>query len=327
MPKFTRRSVAKGLAATALLPLARPAIGQGAYPGNHTIKVVVPYPAGGATDAVGRLVADRLQNMWKTTVVVENVPGAAANIGMDRVSKGPTDGTQILMVPPQIAINQYLYAKLAYDPEKDLVPIAQVVSLPNILAVRKTLEVNSVKEFVAYAKANPGKLNFASSGSGTTIHLSGELFKKMAGIEMNHIPYRGSAPALNDLVAGQVDLIFDNATSVIGQVRGGTVKALGITSRGRYPLLSDMEPVADTVPGYETGAWFGVGVRTGTPEEIIATIEKAAIALAQEQVVKERLAQVITEPVVSDRKKFAAFIDDERKKWGALIKDLKLRVE
>src|SRR5262249_6650388 len=153
-------------------PMARPALAQD-YPGTHTIRVVVPYPAGGATDVIGRIVADRLGAAWHTTVVVENIAGAAGSIRMDRIANGPTAGSQILIVPTQIAINQFLYAKLAFDPEKDLIPIAQVASLPNIFCVRKNLEVNSVKDFIAYAKANPGKLNYASSGTGTTIHLSG----------------------------------------------------------------------------------------------------------------------------------------------------------
>ncbi len=325
--KVSRRTVSKGLAAAALLPLARPARAQGTYPGTQTIKVVVPYPAGGATDVIGRIMADRFAAMWRTNLVVENISGAAANIGMDRIAKGPTDGSQILIVPPQIAINQYLYAKLAYDPEKDLLPIAQVASLPNILVVRKGLEVGSVKELIAYAKANPGKLNYASSGSGSTIHLSAELFKRMTGTEMNHIPYRGSAPAVNDLVAGQVDLMFDNATSIIGQVRGGTVKPLGVTSLQRSPLLPEIPTVADTVAGFDTASWFGVGVRAGTPEDIVATIERATRAATQEAVVKERFATVIADPVVSDRKTFAEFIVAERKKWGTLIGELKLKVE
>jgi tripartite-type tricarboxylate transporter receptor subunit TctC len=327
LSKISRRSACKALAATALLPLARPAIGQGAYPGTRTIKMVVPYPAGGATDIIGRVVADRMHAMWGATVIVENISGAAGSIGMDRIAKGPTDGSQILMVPPQIAINQFLYAKLAFDPEKDLVPIAQVARLPNILVVRKSLEVNSVKDLIAHAKANPGKLNYASSGSGSTIHLSAELFKKMAGVEMNHVPYRGSAPAVNDLVGGQVDLMFDNATSIIGQVRGDAVKALAVTSIERSPLLPELPTVADTLAGYDTASWFGVGVRSGTPEEIIATIEKAARALTQEAIVKERFATVIADPVVSDRKAFGEFVVAERKKWGALISELKIRVE
>jgi tripartite-type tricarboxylate transporter receptor subunit TctC len=327
LSKVSRRTVCKGLAAAALAPIARPAVGQGAYPGNRTIKMVVPYPAGGATDIIGRVVADRMHAMWGATVVVENISGAAGSIGMDRIAKGPADGSQILMVPPQIAINQFLYAKLAFDPEKDLLPIAQVARLPNILVVRKGLEVNSVKELIAYAKANPGKLNYASSGSGSTIHLSAELFKRMTGTEMNHVPYRGSAPAVNDLVGGQVDLMFDNATSIIGQVRGGTVKPLAVTSLERSPLLPDLAPVADTLPGYDTASWFGVGVRSGTPEDIVATIEKAANSLTKEAVVKERFAAVIADPVVSDRKSFGEFVVAERKKWGALITELKIRVE
>jgi tripartite-type tricarboxylate transporter receptor subunit TctC len=327
MFKFTRRTVSKGLAATGLLPLARPALAQSAYPGSQTIKVVVPYPAGGATDVIGRIVAERLQAAWNTTVIVENISGAASNIGMDRVAKGPTDGTQIAIVPPQIAINQYLYAKLPFDPEKDFIPIAQVANLPNILVVKKDLAVNSVAELIAYAKANPGKLNFASSGNGTTIHLSGELFKRMAGVDMKHIPYRGSSPAVNDLIAGQVDLMFDNAPSIIGQVRGGSVKALGVTTLQPTPLLPELPTVAQTVAGYDTASWFGVGVRTGTPENIVAKIEQAVRALAQEPAVKERMATVIADPVLSDRKIFGAFIEAERKKWGSLINDLKIRVE
>ncbi len=259
---------------------------------------------------------------------MENIAGAAANIGMDRVAKGPTDGSTLFIVPPQIAINQYLYAKLAFDPEKDLVPIAQVASLPNILVVKKQLaEVKTVKDLIDYAKANPGKLNYASSGSGSTIHLSAELFKSLTGTEMNHIPYRGSAPAVNDLVGGQVDLMFDNATSIIGHVRGNTVKTLGVTSLKRSPLLPEFPAVAETVPGYDTASWFGIGVRAGVSNEAIEKIEQAARAITQEAVVKERMAAVIADPVVSDRKTFGAFVEAERKKWGTLIKELNIKLD
>jgi tripartite-type tricarboxylate transporter receptor subunit TctC len=327
--RITRRTISKGLAASALSVLARPAFAQGGYPaGIGTIKLVVPYPAGGATDVIGRIVADRLAAMWNANVIVENIAGAAANIGMDRVSKGPVDGSTLFIVPPQIAINQYLYAKLAFDPEKDLVPIAQVASLPNILVVKKQLtEVKTVNDLIGYAKANPGKLNYASSGNGSTIHLSAELFKSVTGTQMNHIPYRGSAQAVNDLVGGQVDLMFDNATSIIGQVRGSTVTTLGVTSLKRSPLLPEFPAVAETVPGYDTASWFGIGVRAGVSNEIIEKIEQAAKAIAQEAVVKERMAAVIADPVVSDRKTFNEFIVAERQKWGTLIKNLNLRVE
>ena len=254
------------------------------------------------------------------------LPAASAWTGLPRARR---DGTQILVVPPQISINQYLYAKLSFDPEKDLLPIAQVASLPNILVVKKDFEasVKSVKDFIAYAKSNPGKLNYASSGNGTTIHLSAELFKRMAGVDMNHVPYRGSAPAVNDLVAGQVDLMFDNATSIIGQVRGGTVRALGITSLKRSPLLPELPTISETVPGYDTASWFGIGVRTGTPDDIVEKIEQAVRTATQEAIVKERMAGVIADPVVSDRKSFGEFVVAERKKWGSLITELKIRVE
>src|ERR1043166_6406990 len=303
MKKISRRTLSKGLAVTALSMLARPAIAQGSYPaGVGTIKLVVPYPPGGATDVIGRIVADRLMALWKTSVVVENISGAAANIGMDRVARGPTDGSTLFIVPPQIAINQYLYAKLPFDPEKDFIPIAQVANLPNILVVKKQLtEVKTVQDLIDYAKKNPGKLNFASSGSGTTIHLSGELFKSMTGIDMKHIPYRGSAPAVNDLVGGQV--------------RGNTVNPLGVTTLKPTPLLPDLKPVADTVPGYDTASWFGIGVRAGVSNEIVEKIEQAAQAIGQEAIVKERLASVIADPVVSDRKSFNEFIVAERQKW------------
>jgi tripartite-type tricarboxylate transporter receptor subunit TctC len=330
MKKLSRRSVSKGLAAATLAGLARPALAQGSsYPaGVGTIRLVVPYPAGGATDVIGRIVADRLMAQWKTSVVVENIAGAAANIGMDRVAKGPTDGSWLFIVPPQIAINQYLYGKLNFDPEKDFIPIAQVANLPNILVVKKQLtEVKTVQDLIDYAKKNPGKLNFASSGSGTTIHLSGELFKAMTGTDMKHIPYRGSAPAVNDLIGGQVDLMFDNAPSIIGQVRGNTVNALGVTTLKPTPLLPELKPVADTVPGYDTASWFGLGVRAGVSNEIVGKIEEAAKTLGGEAITRERMASVIADPVVSDRKSFGEFIQAERQKWGPLIQKLGLHVD
>jgi tripartite-type tricarboxylate transporter receptor subunit TctC len=324
---ISRRKVSQGLAAAVLAPFASHVGAQGAYPGSLTIKLVVPYPPGGATDVIGRIVAERLAALWRTTVIVENVSGAAANIGMDRVAKGAADGTQILVVPPQIAINQFLYARLAYDPEKDLLPVAQVAGLPNILVIRKSLEPATTAELIAYARANPGKLNYASAGNGTTSHLCAELLKRMTGIALNHIPYRGSAPAANDVVAGQVDLMFDNATSIIGQVRGGAVKALGVTSLERSPLLPDLPAIAETVAGYDATSWFGIGVRSGTPDEVVAAIEQGVRAVMQEPAVKERLATLIADPVISDRRSFGEFVAAERRKWGAIITELKIRIE
>ncbi|HET9538432.1 MAG TPA: tripartite tricarboxylate transporter substrate-binding protein, partial [Mesorhizobium sp.] len=228
---MTRRSWLAGLAASTLGPSL--AWSGQAYPAGRTIKVVVGYPPGGGSDIVGRLVADRLGAMWGVPLVVENVAGANGNIGSERVAKGLADGTQLLIVTTSLATNAYLYSKLSYDPERDLRPVSCIARLPNLLLVKTGLPVNTVAELIAYAKSNPGKLNYASPGMGSSPHLSAEIFKRMTGTEMVAVTYRGSAPALNDLVAGTVDLMFDNITSSINLVRDGRIKALAVTSAQR----------------------------------------------------------------------------------------------
>lgn len=327
MVGITRRTFAAGLAAVGAAPVPGTAEARRGYPAGLTVKFVVPFPAGGAQDIVGRVIADRLGALWKVPTVIENVPGAGGNIGIDRVAKGATDGTQILIVPPGLATNQFLYPRLAYDPEKDLVPLGLVATVANLLCVRKDLPVNSVAELVAYAKANPGKLNYASSGVGTTVHLSAELFKRMAGVEMVHVAYRGSAPALNDLVGQNVDLMFDNITSIIGQARAGAVKPLAITTLQRSTLAPEYETVAATVPGFDTASWTGVAVKAGTPKEICAKIEADTRAICQDLLLKERLAALIAETVSMNGTEFSAFVAAERTKWGKLITDLKIRME
>jgi tripartite-type tricarboxylate transporter receptor subunit TctC len=327
MTRVTRRSFVAGGAAVAALPIPSIARAQLAYPAGLTIKFIVGFPAGGAQDIVARIIADRLGALWKVPTVVENVAGAGGNLGMDRVAKGPTDGTQICIIPPGIATNQFLYARMPFDPEKDILSLGMVASVPNLLCVRRDLPVNSVAELIAHAKANPGKLNYASSGVGTTVHLSGELFKRMAGVDMVHVAYRGSAPALNDLVGQNVDLMFDNITSIIGQARAGAVKPLGITLLKPSSLAPDYPPVADTVAGYATTSWTGVGVRAGTPKETCDKIEADTQAICKDPLLRERLAQLVAEPVGTNAADTTAFIADERAKWGKLITDLKVRVE
>jgi tripartite-type tricarboxylate transporter receptor subunit TctC len=324
---FTRRTFVAGIAAAGASPIAGFARAQQAYPSGLTVKFIVGFPAGGAQDIVGRVIADRLGALWGVPTVVENVAGAGGNLGMDRVAKGPTDGTQICIVPPGIATNQFLYPRIAFDPEKDIVALGLVANVPNLLCVRKDLPVNSVAELIAYAKANPGKLNFASSGIGTTVHLSAELFKRMTGVEMAHVVYRGSAPALNDLVGQNVDLMFDNITSIIGQARAGTVKPLGITLPQRSTLAPEYPPVADTLPGYSTTSWTAVGVRAGTPKEICDRIEADTRVICQDPLLRARLADLVAETVGMNAAETTAFIASEREKWGKLITDLKVRVE
>jgi tripartite-type tricarboxylate transporter receptor subunit TctC len=328
MTKITRRTFSTGLATAGLAGLGGGlASAQAAYPGTAQIKVIVPYPPGGATDIVGRMVGDRLAAKWKVPVIVENVPGAGANIGMTRVALAAADGTHILIVPPNLTTNPFLYEKMQFNAEKDIVPLSQVVNLPNLLCVRKGLEVNSVAELIAYAKANPGKLNYASSGVGTTIHLSAELFKAMTGVEMNHIPYKGSPPAITDLLSGHVDLMFDNMPSIFPHAKAGGVKALGITSPTRAVAAPDYPPIADTVPGYNVASWFGVGVRTGTPQAIQDIIETAVRELCTEAVVKERFSSLHAETVGSNKADFQTFVASERARWGKLITDLKIKPE
>lgn len=327
MAHITRRQFTAGAAALAAATPLTGASAQTSYPGGQTIKFIVGFTPGGAQDIFGRVVSDRLGALWNTPTVVENVAGAGGNLAMDRVAKGSSDGTQVMIIPPGLATNQFLYSKQPFDPEKDLIPLSQTATLGNLLCVRKDLPVNSVAELIAYAKANPGKLNYASSGVGTTVHLSAELFKKMADVQMTHVAYRGSAPALNDLLGGQVDLIFDNITSIIGHARSGNVKALGITTAKRSPSAPEFPAVAETVPGYETTSWSGVGVRAGTPKEICDKIEADTRKICSDPVLKERFASLIAEPVGSSAAEFAAFVAAERVKWGKLITDLKVKVE
>ncbi len=325
MTRISRRSFAAGLAGAVAAPSVLRA--QAAYPApGQTIKIVVGFPPGGSQDINGRIVADRLAALWNVPTVVENIAGAGANIAMDRIAKGPADGSQILIVPPGLATNQFLYSKLSYDPEKDIIPIGLVSTQPNLLVTTKGLVPNTVPELIAFAKANPGKLNFATTGIGTTTHLSGELFKRMSDIDMKAVHYRGSSIALNDLLSGTVEMIFDNISAVVPQVRGGNLKALGISSAKRAPLAPDFVPIADTVPGYETLSWAGLGVRAGTPKEICDKIEAANKAICRDPLLKDRLNTVVTDVIGSGQKEFAEFVAAERAKWGKLITELKIRI-
>jgi tripartite-type tricarboxylate transporter receptor subunit TctC len=332
MTHITRRTFSAGfgtagLVATNLGLSASTASAQAAYPAGLTIKVVVPYPPGGATDIVGRMMADRLAAKWKTTVIVDNVPGAGANIGMTRVAQAPADGTSILIVPPNIATNPFLFEKMAFDAETAFSFLNHVINQPNLLCVRKDLAVNSVAELIAYCKANPGKLNYASSGVGTTIHLSAELFKAMAGVDITHIPYKGSPQAVSDLLGGQVDLMFDNLPSIFPHARSGAVKPLGITTATRSPTAPEFVPIAETVPGYDVASWFGIGVRTGTPQPIQDVIETSIMEACKEAVTKERFGSLHAVTIGSDKATFRAFVAAERARWGKLITELKIKPE
>jgi tripartite-type tricarboxylate transporter receptor subunit TctC len=324
--KLTRRVVSAGVVATGLMPLAA-VHAQRRFPGDQPVKVIVGFPAGGSQDIVGRIVAERLSAYWGgAAVVVENVPGAGSNIAFERIAKGAADGTQILIVPPPLTTNEFLYPKIGYDPVKDFTPLALIVTFPNLLCVRNSLPVKTFAELIAYAKANPGKLNYGSTGVGTSPHLASEMLKRMAGIEFATVHHRGSAPAINSLLSEAVDMVIDNTTSIAPHARSGSVRAIGITTLKRSPLGEEFVPIADTLPGYEALGFTGLSVRAGTPKEICAAIETAALAICQEPAFRKRMAEMLADVAGTGSQAFAAFLANERAKWGKLITDLGIKV-
>jgi tripartite-type tricarboxylate transporter receptor subunit TctC len=266
-----------------------------------------------------------MRRRWNATVVLEHVPGGGATVGIGRVADGPTDGSQLLILSRPYVTSQFLMARLPYEPERDIVPLVQLTRQPNLLCVRKDLPVATIAELIGHAKANPGKLTYASAGSGTPAHLAAELFQKMTGTQLIHVPYAGSAPAQNDLVGGHVDIMIDNAASIVGQVRSGSVKALGITTPNRYALAPEFPPVSDTVPGFASGGWFGIAVKAGTPVEVQDKLIAAGLDLLKQQATIERLVTLLSEPVGAGKEEFGHFLAEERHRWGSLIADLKLK--
>src|SRR5262245_26228337 len=323
--RITRRAVSGGILATGLMPMSA-VQAQRRFPGDQTVKVIVGFPAGGSQDNVGRILAERLSAYWGgAPVVVENVPGAGSNIAFDRVAKGAADGTQILIVPPPLTTNEFLYAKISYDPVKDFIPLGLVVTFPNLLCVRNSLAVKTMAELIAYGKANPGKLNYGSTGIGTSPHLASEMLKRMAGIDFATVHHRGSAPTINSLLSEAVDFAMDNTTSITPHARAGTIRALGITTLKRWPLGEEYVPIADTLPGYEALSFTAVAVRAGTPKEICDSIETAVVAICKEPGFRERMAGMLAEVVGSGASEVGTFLAAERAKWGKLITDLGIR--
>ena len=299
-----------------------------AYP-TKPVRIVVPFPAGGATDILARAVAQKLTETWGQAFVVDNRPGAGGNIGSDLVAKAAPDGYTLEMgTVGTHAINASLYAKMPYDHVKDFAPIILVAGVPNVLVVNPAVPVNSVQELIAYAKANPGKLNFASSGSGTSIHLSGELFKVMAGVQMTHIPYKGSAPALADLLGGQVQLMFDNLPPSLPQIKGGKLRALGVTSAARAPALPDTPTIAESgLPGFEASSWFGLLAPAGTPPAIIAKLNTEIAKWLASPEAREKLVAIGANIAGGTPEDFARHIQAETVKWAKVVKESGAKVD
>ena len=298
-----------------------------AYP-SKPIKLIVPFPAGGTTDTLARAVGFELTKSLGQQVIVDNRPGAGGNIGSDLVAKSAADGYTLLMgTVGTHGINQSLYAKLPFDPIKDFAPVTVIATVPNVLVLNTALadknRITDVKSFIAYLKANPGKLNMASSGNGTSIHLAGELFKAQTRTFMVHIPYRGSAPAITDLLGGQADVMFDNLPSSLPFIKSGKLRAIGLTGSKPSPALPGVAPIAQSggdLANYEASSWFGILAPAGTPKEIVLRLQTDIARALATPAVKEKLVSQGADPVGNTPEQFAAFIRAETKKWAQVVK-------
>jgi tripartite-type tricarboxylate transporter receptor subunit TctC len=286
------------------------------------VRLIVPFPPGGGTDAIARVVAGKLSDMWGQQIVVENRGGAATNIGTEAVVRADPDGYTMLLQSMPLAVNRFLFPSLSYDAMSDLAPVSLLCEYANIMAVPLTSPAHSVAEFIAYAKANKGKITFASSGHGTSVHLSGELFKRMAGIEMLHVPYRGAGPAFSDLVPGRVDVMFNNIGAVLPLIQGGKLRGLAVTTARRMPAVPHLPPIAETgVPGFDVSSWYGLFAPAKTPPEIIRKMHADTVAALNDPATKERLEQLGVLVVGSTPEQLAAFLKAEMDKWAPVIKE------
>ncbi len=327
MTALSRRELL-ALASASVLPAAWPgnASAQAAWP-TKPVRIVVPFAAGGTTDILARAMAPELSKAFGQTFIVDNKPGAGGNLGATDVSKSPADGHTMLMgTVGTHGINASLYPKMPYDPIKDFVPITLVAGVPNILVMNlakaEALKINSVPDLIRYAKANPGKLNMASSGNGTSIHLSGELFKARTGTYLVHFPYRGSGPALLDLIGGTMDLMFDNLPSALPHVKSGKLKALAVTSAKRSEAVPDLPTIAEAakLPGFDASSWFGLLAPAGTPMDIVNRVQQEALKAMGTPALKERLLAQGAIPSGMPSAQFAAYIAAETQKWAEVVK-------
>jgi tripartite-type tricarboxylate transporter receptor subunit TctC len=288
------------------------------YP-TQPVRLVVPYPAGGAIDIITRLLAHWLSGRLGQTFIVENRPGANGNIGTEAVVHASADGYTLLLVTAANAINATVYKSLTFNFIRDVAPVASLIRVPNVLVVNPLVPARSVPEFIGYARANAGKLNMASAGNGSTQHVSGELFKMMTGIDMLHVPYRGSAPALTDMLGGQVHVIFDNMPSSIEYIKTGRLRALAVTTAMRSDALPDVPALSDFLPGYESSAWGGLGAPKGTPTEIVGKLNRELNAALADPTIKARLAELGATVFASSSDAFGTFIREETEKWAKVV--------
>lgn len=317
---MTRRFAAAMFAALAALSFtfARPAA---AFP-DRPVRIIVPFPAGGSNDVIARLLAQKLGDAWGKSVVVENRPGAGGNLGAEITARAAPDGhTLLLSAPGPLVVNQTLYSRLPYDPLTDLAPVALVASVPIVLAVNPKVKANTVAELIALARAEPGKLNFGSSGNGSTNHLAGELFKNLAGIDIVHVPYKGAAPAMNDLIAGHIPMMFDNMPAVRPQVEGGSIRALAVASAQRSSVFPNVPTMIESgVKGFEATAWFGLVAPAKTPADVMTVLTTSTAKALKDPDTVKKFAELGAEPGDVTGDAFGTFLKTEADKWGKVVK-------
>ena len=316
---MTSRRAAIGLIAMGISAIASLGSASAADYPTRPVRFVVGYPPGGATDIIARLIGQRLSEKLGQQFVVENKPGAGNNIGTESVVNAEPDGYTVLLVNPANYINASLYGNLKFNFIRDIAPVASFNRVPNVMTVNKDVPAKTVAEFIDYVKANPGKINMASSGNGTSVHMSGEMFMAITGIKMTHVPYRGAGPALTDMIAGTVDVLFDNMPSSIEHIKAGTLRAIAVTTEKRSAALPDVPTVADTVPGYEASAWFGIGMPKGTPPDVIEKVNKTVNAALADPKFIARLADLGGAPMPGTPADFGKVMADETAKWKKVV--------
>lgn len=317
--KLPRRNFLHLAAGAAAFPaLSRVAWAQ-TYP-TKPLRLILGYPPGGSADITARLTGQWLSERLGQPFIIENRPGAATNLATEAVVRAAPDGYTLLLIAPANAINATLYDKLNFNFRLDIEPVAGIIRFPNVVVVNPSLPIKSIPELIAYAKANPGKLNMASSGNGSTIHMSGELFKMLTGINMVHVPYRGGAPALTDLIAGQVHVMFDNIPTSAEHIKAGKLRGLAVTSTVRSAVLPDLPTVADFLPGYEASAWYGLGAPKNTPSEVIDKVNKAVNAVLADPKSQARFAELGASTLPGSPADFGRLLADETEKWGKVVK-------
>jgi tripartite-type tricarboxylate transporter receptor subunit TctC len=317
---ITRRRLMRLTAASILAPAVIRSADAQAWP-SRPVRLIVPFPPGGGTDAIARLVAGKLSDIWGQQMVVENRGGGAANIGTEAVARAEPDGYTALIASMPLAVNRFLFPSLSYDAIADFASVSLVCDYPNVMAVPMSSMARSVSAFIANAKANPGKVTFASSGHGTSVHLSGELFKRMTGIDILHVPYRGAGPALNDLLPGRVDVMFNNIGAVLPLIQGEKLRGLAVTTAKRTPAAPHLPTIAESgVPGFDVSSWYAMFVPARTPPEIVRKFHADTVTALADPVTKERLEQLGVVVVGSTPRELAAHLKAEMDKWGPVIK-------